>query len=74
MTGGECGGRGGVRIVGSSRQGRAVAAYPGLVGRTSMTMPPMGFDDATLTMTVQDAFRIKGRGTVLTGQLQETAS
>jgi translation elongation factor EF-Tu-like GTPase len=35
-----------------------------------MTMPPMGFDDAPLTMTVQDTFLIKGRGTVLTGQLQ----
>lgn len=35
-----------------------------------MTMPPIGFDLAPLTMTVQDAFRIKGRGTVLTGRLQ----
>lgn len=35
-----------------------------------MTLPPLDFDLAPLTMTVQDAFRIKGRGTALTGHLQ----
>ncbi len=35
-----------------------------------MTMPPTDFDGPQLWMTVDDAFRIRGRGTVLTGQLQ----
>jgi elongation factor Tu len=35
-----------------------------------MTMPPMGADGPQLWMTVEDVFSIKGRGTVLTGQLQ----
>jgi translation elongation factor EF-Tu-like GTPase len=35
-----------------------------------MTMPPMGSPGAQLWMHVADIFHIKGRGTVVTGQLQ----
>jgi len=39
-----------------------------------MTMPPMGYDEgydeSALSMTIQDVFHIKGRGTVVTGRLQ----
>jgi translation elongation factor EF-Tu-like GTPase len=35
-----------------------------------MTMPPMELPSAQLWMHVEDIFHIKGRGTVLTGQLQ----
>jgi translation elongation factor EF-Tu-like GTPase len=35
-----------------------------------MTMPPMDSEGSQLWMTVDDAFRIRGRGTVVTGQLQ----
>jgi translation elongation factor EF-Tu-like GTPase len=34
-----------------------------------MTMPPL-FPEAQLWMTVENVFHIKGRGTVVTGQLQ----
>ena len=35
-----------------------------------MTMPPMDTDRPALWMPVDDVFHIKGRGTVVTGQLQ----
>ena len=35
-----------------------------------MTIPPMGAEAQGLWMTVEDIFHIKGRGTVLTGQLR----
>jgi elongation factor Tu len=35
-----------------------------------MTMPPMDVDEPALFMPIKDVFRIKGRGTVVTGELQ----
>jgi translation elongation factor EF-Tu-like GTPase len=35
-----------------------------------MTMPPMGFEEPQRWMVIQDVFHIKGRGAVVTGQLE----
>jgi elongation factor Tu len=38
-----------------------------------MTMPPGGLGGPNLWMTISDVFRIPGRGTVVTGQLEGNA-